>query len=129
MKHKLLLKLQIKYLILKIKRNIKSLIKNNTTIHSYKKIFPYIRPYWKRAVIAFGLAIPIGSLDAVIALSLKPYMDIVMVEKNSQAPWYIPVLIVVFTSIQGILNYAATYSNDWVVGKVSANIKKAPGCS
>ncbi len=94
----------------------------------YKKlcfIIKFVKPYWLGAVIAFGLAIPIGCLDAVIALSLKPYMDVVMIEKNMQSPWYIPLLIVVFTSLQGILNFASTYSNDWVTGKVSANVKKA----
>lgn len=46
-----------------------------------KRMIPYVRPYWFRAVLALELAIPIGCLDAVIALSLKPYMDVVMIEK------------------------------------------------
>lgn len=100
-------------------------IKNSETINNYIKIFPFIKPYWKRAVIALGLAIPIGCLDAVIALSLKPYMDIVMVEKTMQSPWYIPILIIAFTSLQGILNYASTYTNDWVTMKVTNDLKKA----
>ena len=100
-------------------------LKNSETINNYIKIFPFIKPYWKRAVIALGLAIPIGCLDAVIALSLKPYMDIVMVEKTMQSPWYIPLLIIAFTSLQGILNYASTYTNDWVTMKVTNDLKKA----
>ena len=97
----------------------------NETIDNYKKILPFVKPYWKRAAIALGLAIPIGCLDAVIALALKPYMDIVMVEKTVQSPWYIPLLIVAFTSLQGILNYISTYMNDWVTFKVTNNLKKA----
>ena len=98
---------------------------NNETINNYKKIIPFVKPYWKRAVIALGLAIPIGCLDAVIALSLKPYMDIVMVEKTVESPWYIPLLIVAFTSLQGLLNYASTYTNDWVTMKVTNDLKRA----
>ena len=97
----------------------------NETIDNYKKILPFVKPYWKRAAIALGLAIPIGCLDAVIALALKPYMDIVMVEKTTQSPWYIPLLIIAFTSLQGILNYVSTYMNDWVTFKVTNNLKKA----
>ena len=97
----------------------------NEAIDNYKKILPFIKPYWRRAVIALGLAIPIGCLDAVIALSLKPYMDVVMVEKTVQSPWYIPLLIVGFTSLQGILNYISTYTNDWVTLKVTNDLKKA----
>ena len=100
-------------------------IRTNQDINNYRQIFPFVKPYMGRTVIALGLAIPIGCLDAVIALSLKPYMDIVMVEKNVQSPWYIPLLIVLFTSLQGILNYASTYTNDWVTGKVANDLKKA----
>ena len=75
--------------------------------------------------MALLLAVPIGCLDAVIALSLKPYMDIVMVENNAASPWYIPLLIVIFTSIQGLLNYLSTYLNDWVTYKVTNDLKRA----
>ncbi len=100
-------------------------IKDNENINLYKKIIPFVKPYWARTVLALGLAIPIGCLDAVIALSLKPYMDVVMVEKNVQSPWYIPLLIILFTSLQGILNYVSTYMNDWVKLKVSNDLKRA----
>ena len=103
---------------------MRNLIQNDT-LENYKKILPFVKPYWRRALLALGLAIPIGCLDAVIALSLKPYMDVVMVEKNMQSPWYIPLLIVLFTSLQGILNYASTYMNDWVTFKVTNDLKRA----
>ncbi len=91
---------------------------------NYAKVIPYFKKYWFRTALALGLAIPIGSLDAVIALSLKPYMDIVMVDKTVQSPWYIPLLIVAFTSTQGLLNYLSTYMNAWVGGKVTNDFKK-----
>ena len=98
---------------------------SNTYTPSYTFILPFIKPYLKRAVLALLLAVPIGCLDAVIALSLKPYMDVVMVEKNMSSPWYIPLLIVIFTSIQGLLNYLSTYLNDWVTYKVTNDLKRA----
>ena len=98
---------------------------SNTYTPSYTFILPFIKPYLKRAVMALLLAVPIGCLDAVIALSLKPYMDVVMVEKNMSSPWYIPLLIVIFTSIQGLLNYLSTYLNDWVTYKVTNDLKRA----
>ena len=48
-------------------------------------------------------------MDAVIAWSLKPYMDVVMVQKGASYTAYIPLLIVLFTLIQSIFNYIATY--------------------
>lgn len=95
----------------------------NENYHSLATILPYFKPYLFRTLLALLLAIPIGSLDAVIALSLKPYMDIVMLDKQMQSPLYIPFLIIIFTTIQGTLNYLATYMNDWVGGKVTNDLK------
>lgn len=98
-------------------------IKTSQAYINYSRIFPYVKPYWFRALMAVLICIPIGSLDAVIALSLKPYMDLVMVEKTVQSPWYIPFGIVAFTIIQGLLNYLATYLNTWVGGKITNDLK------
>lgn len=51
-------------------------------------------------------------------------MDLVMIEKTMQSPWYIPFGIVAFTIIQGLLNYIATYLNTWVGGKITNDLKK-----
>lgn len=107
----------------KIKTKLDEKYSDNENYHSLSRILPYFKPYLFRTFLALGLAIPIGALDAVIALALKPYMDIVMLDKQMQSPWYIPFLIVVFTTVQGSLNYLATYMNDWVGGKVTNDLK------
>ncbi|MBE7712410.1 MAG: ATP-binding cassette domain-containing protein [Cyanobacteria bacterium SIG26] len=104
--------------------NLVKIFDKDDVIKNYAKVIPYFKKYWFRTILALGLAIPIGCLDAVIALSLKPYMDIVMVDKTVESPWYIPVLIVAFTSVQGLLNYLSTYMNQWVGGKVTNDLKK-----
>lgn len=95
----------------------------NENYHSLSTILPYFKPYIGRTLLALGLAIPIGALDAVIALALKPYMDVVMMDKQIHSAWYLPILIVIFTTVQGTLNYLATYMNDWVGGKVTNDLK------
>lgn len=96
----------------------------NFTLH-YKKMWPFVKPYWIRALIGILLCIPIGALDSVVALALKPYMDLVLVDKTDQSPAYIPLLIVAFTTVQGFLNYAATYLNTWVGTKINHDLKRA----
>ena len=91
----------------------------------YKKMWPFVKPYWFRALLAFLMSIPIGALDAVVAWSLRPFMDVVLVEKNVNASWYIPFAIVGFTLIQGALNYSATYLNAWVGLKINQDLKRA----
>ena len=100
-------------------------IKKLPFIEHYKKMWPFVKPYMFRAILAILICIPIGALDSVGALSLKPYMDIVLVDKTESSPAYIPLLIVAFTSVQGFLNYAATYLNTWVGTKINQDLKRA----
>lgn len=92
-------------------------------VRNYRKILPYVRPYWVRATIALVITIPIGAMDAVIAWSLKPYMDVVMIQQQSGYTAFLPLLIIIFSSLQSILNYLATYMNTWVGQKIGMDIK------
>lgn len=92
-------------------------------VANYRRMWPFVKPIWFRALLSLLICIPVGSLDAVIALSLKPYTDLVVVGKQMNSPWYIPLLIVTFTSIQGFLNYFANYLNIWVGGKITMSLK------
>ena len=102
---------------------IKNKINNLYVVQNYRKMLPYVKPYWVRAILAVLITIPIGSMDAVIAWSLKPYMDVVMVEKSTAATSYIPLLIILFSTLQSLLNYTATYLNTWVGRKIANDVK------
>ncbi len=91
----------------------------------YRIMWPFVKPYLFRAIFAVLLCVPIGALDSVVALALKPYMDIVLVDKSDQSPAYIPLLIVAFTVVQGALTYMATYMNAWVGSKITMDVKRA----
>lgn len=97
--------------------------KNLRFVVNYGRMWPYVKPVWFRALCSMLICIPIGSLDAVIALALKPYMDLVMVDKSIQSPWYIPLGIVAFTSIQGGLKYMSSYLATWVGSKITNALK------
>ena len=90
----------------------------------YKKMLPYVKPYYGRAILAVALSIPIGALDAVIAWALKPFMDVVLVDKSAHSPLLIPLVIVLFTIFQGILTYMSTYMNAWVGMKITQDVKR-----
>ena len=102
-----------------------------------KRIFPYIKPVLGRAFINLLIAIPLGLLDGVVALSLKPYLDLV-VNGNPEVTvkilgqtvhiqaWFaaiIPFGIVGFALFQGILKYLSNYLTDWTGNKISNSLK------
>ena len=105
---------------------IKEKFAKTNMVVNYKKMLPYVKPYWKRAITAILITIPIGSMDAVIAWALKPYMDVVMVEKSTlgSSTIFIPILIVVFSLAQSLLTYSATYLNTWVGQRIAMDVKK-----
>ena len=71
----------------KLSKEVRERVLRNMFVKNYKRMWPYMKPFWIRALLSILVAIPVGSLDAVIALSLKPYMDVVMIDKNLQTAW------------------------------------------
>ena len=113
----------MKMFVHNFENNLRDKITQNMFVKNYRRMWPYVKPYWVRAVLSILVAIPIGSMDALIALSLKPYMDLVLVERTLKASWYVPLIIVSFTCIQGILTYVAGYLNTWVGTKITHRLK------
>lgn len=98
-------------------------IKKNQFVINYVRMWPFVKPFWVIALLSVLVGIPIGSLDAAVASFLKPYTDLVIVSNNSQAPWYLPFLIVGFTLVQGGLIYLSAFSTAYAGGKLSFNVK------
>ncbi len=102
-----------------------------------KKIYPYIKPVMGRAIINLIIAIPLGLLDGIVALSLKPYLDFVIngnpehtwtyfgitIHSQSFLAFIIPFGIVGFALFQGVLKYVSNYLTDWTGNKISNNLK------
>jgi len=111
-----------------VKKTQKGEIKKSSFIRNYKRMWPFVKPYWFRALLATLITIPIGSLDAVIALMLKPYMDsMVLQEKGIESEMFgipIPILIVLFTLVQSALEYSSAYLNTWVGSKITMALKE-----
>ena len=107
----------------KLSKEVRERVLRNMFVQNYSRMWPYVKPYWFRALMSVLVSIPIGSMDALIALSLKPYMDLVMVEKSLASAWYIPIVIVLFTCIQGGLTYISDYLNTWVGTKITNRLK------
>ncbi len=97
---------------------------DKSLVRNFKRFYPFITPYLWRAVLSMGLAIPVGTLDAIIALFLKPYMDTVMLgNMQNRGMTLFPLLIVFFAVGQSFLNYATNYLNAWVGKKIANDVK------
>ena len=108
----------------KKKQKIKKALTANIIALNIKRMWPYVKPYWGRAVLGILLTIPVGALDGAVAMFLKPCMDEMFVAKQQTFTNYIPFLIVGFTVIQGILIYSSNYVNTWVAQKITIGVKR-----
>lgn len=101
------------------------------------RIFPYIKPYIPRIVIGFLIAIPLGLLDGVTALALKPYMDYVVGKKALEfsfigqdisisslaMAFLLPIGVILFSIIQGVLKYLNDYISAWTSQRITNDVK------
>lgn len=97
--------------------------RNSIFVTNYKRMWTYVQPYKARALLAMLVTVPVGLMDAAIAWSLKPYMDVMLVSKPSGYVLYLPIIIILFGLLQGVLNYASVYMNTWVGRKISNDLK------
>lgn len=104
---------------------LKKVLYKNQFIYDYMRMWPFVKPIWFVALLSVLIGIPIGALDATVALFLKPYTDLVIVSNNAQAPWYLPFLIVGFTLVQGLLIYISAYLSAYASGKLTNSVQIA----
>lgn len=107
-----------------MKKFLHKTIFRNVLVVNFRRMWPYIQPYWFRALLGVLLTIPVGALDGAVAMFLKPFMDKVMVDKQPHFSALIPFLIVGFTIVQGVLIYASNYLNTWVAQKITIGVKR-----
>jgi subfamily B ATP-binding cassette protein MsbA len=69
------------------------------------------------------MTVPIGMMDTAIPWALKHYMDSMTSGKRSFLSIYMPCFILIFSVIQSIFTYTATYLNSWVGAKISNCLK------
>ncbi|GHU04146.1 hypothetical protein FACS1894205_1880 [Alphaproteobacteria bacterium] len=86
-------------------------------------MWPYVRPYIVRVMLAMLVTLPIGALDGLIAWSLKPYMDVVLIGKSDVYANYVPAFIIAVSVVQSLLTYASRYLNAWVGNRITADLK------
>ncbi len=131
---------------------LKDTVSKNAFRYGYllNRIYPYLKPVMFRAILGIIIAIPLGLLDGVTAIALKPYLDNVingnptatfeMIRHftfwnitigwpnrvlHTQYFWatIIPYGIVGFAIVQGGLKYANNYLTDWTGMKISNSLK------
>lgn len=103
---------------------MKKLLLENQFVFNYMRMWPYFKKYWGRTLLGLLITIPMGSLDAVMMLFLRFYTDHIIVAKQMQFVTLIPLAVIAFSILHGVLIYLSGYLNTWVGNHVSIDVKK-----
>ena len=79
------------------------------TLYLYKRLYPYVRPYWKKFFLAVACSVPVSLCSAGVAYLVKPALDDVFLKKDMQMLIYIPLAIISLYAIKGFFEYGLNY--------------------
>ena len=113
-------------------------------LYLLSRVRPFYAKYWFRVTVGIVFSVLMGSLDAVMPLGIKTYMELflggtfangltgsapptigpaVQLDASQFSVWAIPLAIMAFTLLQGIMGYTANYCNNWVGLKVTSDVR------
>ena len=79
------------------------------SFYLYKRLFPFIKPYWKRFVAACFFSIPLALCSAGLAYLVKPALDDVFLKKDTKMLFLIPLGLLFLYFVKGVFEYGYHY--------------------
>ncbi len=99
-------------------------INYNGTWYLAKRISKeYILPNWKTFMISVSLMLVIAGTTSLNAWLIKPALDSVFVEKNTQALVIIPIVVLVVTVVKGFSTYFQLLTMSILSLRITANLR------
>lgn len=91
----------------------------------YKRILKYVKPYWKRLLLAMFFMLGVAGTTSALAFLVKPALDSIFFEKNRSMLNIMPLAILVAYALKGICNFSQEYHMNYVGQKVVMDIRQA----
>jgi ATP-binding cassette, subfamily B, bacterial MsbA len=79
------------------------------TLYLYKRLYPFVRPYWEKFFLAVACSVPVSLCSAGVAYLVKPALDDVFLKKDMQMLIFIPLAIIALYAIKGFFEYGLNY--------------------
>jgi len=84
------------------------MIKNSIIL--YKRLVPFVIPYWKKFVFAMACSVPAGLCSTGIAYLVKPALDEVFLKKDMTMLKLIPLAIIALYATRGVFEFLFNYA-------------------
>ncbi len=96
---------------------------DKTTLQLYKRLFRYIKPYWKIVGITLASIIVVASMEPLMPMLLEPLLDESLIKKDPESIRTVPLLIMLVFVVKGIAEYISKVSSEWVAHKAILDIR------
>ncbi|WP_019023732.1 MULTISPECIES: lipid A export permease/ATP-binding protein MsbA [unclassified Thioalkalivibrio] len=93
--------------------------------HLYKRIFAFIKPYWRLGVLAITAMILAAAGQAAFAWIIQPLVDGTFIEQDPGARLWVPAALIGIFLFHGLTTFASDYSVAWIGRKVVKDIRQA----
>jgi subfamily B ATP-binding cassette protein MsbA len=90
----------------------------------FKRLLPYVRPYWSWLIAGGLLAIVVSGADGLIAWLVKPAMDEIFIRRDLTMLKVLPLLILGVYVVKGIGRYGQSYLMASVGERVIAALRR-----
>ena len=89
----------------------------------YLRLLSFAKPYWKLGVIAVTGMVALGVLQPMLAALTQPLVDESLIQKDPDALWQIPIMLVLIYSLKGVAEYISSVASQGLAQKVMADIR------
>jgi ATP-binding cassette, subfamily B, bacterial MsbA len=90
----------------------------------FKRLIPYVRPYWSWLVAGGLLAIVVSGADGLIAWLVKPAMDEIFIRRDLTMLKLLPLFILGVYVLKGLGRYGQSYMMASVGERVIAGLRR-----
>ncbi len=94
------------------------------SVRVYRRLAPYIRPYWTWLVGGAALAAVASAMNGVVAWLVKPVMDGIFVRQDTRMLLVVPLALLAAQAVKGSAQYFQAYLMAAVGERVVASIRR-----
>ncbi len=94
------------------------------SVEIYKRILKFVKPYWKKLLLAMIFMIGVAATSSALAFLIKPALDGIFIEKNYRMLKLMPLAIMIAYSLKGVFNFSQEYLMNYVGQKVIMDIRQ-----
>ncbi|MCI4410115.1 MAG: lipid A export permease/ATP-binding protein MsbA [Thiotrichales bacterium] len=97
----------------------------NDSLHLYRRLLSYLKPYWRNVLIALVAMGVIAGLEPMLPALMQPLVDDSLIAKDKAAMLWVPLALLAVFIAKGLAEYLATVISQGVAQRTMADLRSA----